>query len=339
MILYFVEFIIGLTLAAALAAMMYADSTNAAAGTKAAFFALAPFVNGALWAFPFVAMISLVMLIMICVRSKYRSPVSFGIVVALTAVTFAVLIPLSFRIQGGKSGTQQARSASVAATGAQSATVSGTGAQSPFAARGTKENVVLTPGYFRGTESGTYYFTAINKSYIASGVKTVTDENKIFSPFRNEQLVLTEADKKRDVLISNAVQKPPLLTAIIGAVKAFSADGMRTFANGWLPYIGFASASLGILSLWGVSFFSSWPLLSMLFVLYGFTGVIALNYTVTSTQYFAPFTVFLRQYLGSMVDSPFFLQLTCNAFLFVVLSVAGFLVWNRRRRKYAGAEE
>lgn len=310
LLLKFVIFLFLFAIVAGCLNVLDNDCFSITAGVKNSFFSFVLFIQGIEIFFPFIAMLALLILFLSCIRQRNHSVWAASVVVSLSVLVFVVLIPFSLRI-------------------------SQSNAENPNAAK----TVSLSPGYFRNTSQGTYYFTAIDKNYIASGVKLVpsTEGNRIFEPFSYRKLELNESDKTHDILIAETIIPPPLFSFSLTAVQYITKYAADSYASGWLSYLGFASIGIGLLSLWGISFFSSWPLLSALFVVNGFALIVGLN-VILETAFFAPVSNAIIALSGNLASLPFFIPLVVNILLLLLFSTLGFIAWLIRYRRYAGAD-
>ena len=288
------------------------------AGQNTKIFLLQPFLKGLVEIAPFAGILALLLSFQFLVRHHWHNVVSLLCMVGLTALVFAVIIPVDFGLKMNMYGLSNDRNAVL---------------------QDLHKDVIQTPGYFRTAGTGVYYYTAIDHTYTASGVyqPLYQQEMRVFETFKHSSLNFNQEETKTDLLIKNELAMPFYLSLPINALKQMSDYFYQVYNRGWLPYLCLASIALALFALWGISFVSSWPLLSVFLMILSFVGVLAANYFALCTQQMMPAKMFMSEWLSADSVNLIF-PVILNFLLLLVGSVIGLIAHLLRKKRNFGAE-
>ncbi|MBR5400905.1 MAG: hypothetical protein IK102_03745 [Treponema sp.] len=210
--------------------------------------------------------------VMTYVRISNRGSVpQFIVFVLLSAVTWAVLIPVKFKIEDKVLYNVK------------------------------DSSKVLTGGYFRQDGNKVYYFTTdynanphINTSAIVidtTETGQVTMES--ITPSRDFVLFRNSAPYS-DILIKNIFDEGNLSQPVI-SFSLIMQHAREALAKGWTFWLGFLSIAFALASLYGAADLFRWKLLNT-----GFMAVATFAILCTNTLYYHPVvTSFCRQYINN----------------------------------------
>ena len=288
------------------------------AGQDARVFLFQPFLKGLVELAPFAGILALLLSFQVLVRHRWRNVISLACMICLAVLVFAVIIPVSFGLKMNMYELSNEHNAAL---------------------QELHKDVIQTPGYFRTTSNGTYYYTAIDHNYTASGVyqPVYQMEKKVFETFKHSNLQFSPEDTRTDLLIKNELDMPVYISLPISALKQMSDYAYKMYNHGWLPYLCVASIVLALFALWGISFVSSWPLLSVFLMIVSFVGVMCANYFALCTQALMPAKMFINEWLSSDTVSLVF-PILLNLLLLLVGSVIGLIAHLLRKKRNFGAE-
>lgn len=297
--------------------MLHESCSLLCAGQSTKIFLFQPFLKGLIEIAPFAGLLALLLSFQFLVRHRWHNLVSLISMVCLSVFVFAVIIPVSFNLKMDFYEISDKRNEAL---------------------QELHQDVIQTPGYFRTTENGVYYYTAIDHTYTASGVyqPVYPMEKKVFETFKHSSLQFSAEDTKSDLLIKNELNIPFYIALPVSALKQMSDYFYQAYNKGWLSYLCLASIALALFALWGVSFISSWPLLSVFLMIVAFLIVLGANYFALCTQLMMPAKMFMSEWLPS--DSVnLVLPLLLNLLLLLLGSVGGLIAHFIRRKRNFGA--
>ena len=314
---FFLSFLISLLLLA-FVYMLHESCSLLCAGQTTKIFIFQPFLKGLIEIAPFAGILALLSSFQVLVRRRWRTVSSACCMLGLFAVVFAVVIPVSFNLKMDFYELSQEKN---------------------LAIKELRKDVVQTPGYFRTTKDGVYYFTAIDHNYTASGVysPSTATEKKVFETFKHKNFQFDEEEISADLLIKNELALPFYLDWPIKALASLSDCFYKAYNQGWLPYLCLASIVLAFFALWGVSFISSWPLLSVFMMILAFVIVLVSNYFALCTEVFAPAKMFISE-LFSAESAGLVMPLMLNVLLLLLGSIGGLIAHLLRRKRNLGAD-
>ncbi len=287
------------------------------AGQTTKVFLFQPFLKGLIEIAPFAGILSLLLSFQFLVRHNWRNIVSLVSMICLTILVFAVIIPVSFGLKMNMYELSNEHN---------------------VALKDLHKDVIQTPGYFRTTGNGIYYYTAIDHTYTASGVyqPVYQMEKKVFETFKHSSLQFDSGETEFDLLIKNELDMPFYISWPISAIKQMGDYAYHMYNRGWLPYLCIASIALALFALWGISFASSWPLLSVFMMIVSFVGVLCANYFALCTQAMMPAKMFMSEWLSSDSVNLVF-PILLNLLLLLVGSVIGLIAHLLRKKRNFGA--
>lgn len=313
---FFLSFLISLLLLA-FVYMLHESCNLLCAGQTTKLFLFQPFLKGLIEIAPFAGILALLTSFQVLVRRQWRTVGSACCMLGLFALVFAVVIPVSFNLKMDFYELSQEKN---------------------LALKDLRKDVIQTPGYFRTTKNGDYYFTAIDHNYTASGVYCPSNsaEKKVFETFKHKNLQFDAEEMSTDLLIKKELSMPVYLEWPIKALAELSDCFYKVYNQGWLPYLCLASIVLAFFALWGVSFISSWPLLSVFMMILAFVLVLVSNYFALCTELFAPAKMFICEWL-SPESANLVMPLMLNVLLLLLGSIGGLIAHLLRRKRYMGA--
>lgn len=291
--------------------MIFCNVADVSFGKEAFVFSLPCYLEGISFYFPVSIITTLCLLFMIASRRQYRSLFSIGIVSFLTLLSFLVFIPLSFDLTNSFKGK--------------------------LTKNNNEKQVRLEADFFNKNNDGVYMLTKIEGLYTAYGLKEVNPENDnmIFEPFLYQS---NNNSQDKNLFITDSVKMPQFLQVIIDATKSLLVYAKNLYNESYVSYLGFASLALGMFGLWGCACLSSWPLLSALFIFFGYTCVFSSYFVITQTSIIQPVLETLTELIGTVATKPFFAPVVVNVVIMLFMSVCGLIAYLLRRKKFAGED-
>ena len=191
---------------------------------------------------------------------------------------------------------------------------------------------------FVNINSDVYYFTHIT-SGLGSGLRKVNyDKRKFFEPYKNKTLSVADSTESQQAVFAESLSVPGFVSVLQKIIQNFIACARKSWNGGWGSYLAFALVAVGLFSLWGVLFFTSWKLLDSLFIWMSFVVVCGLNYFLMTPSFFDNVRTFLSEKLGAVAASPVTMSAALNLLLLIVFSLGGLFSYIFHRKKYAGTE-
>lgn len=303
------------TVLAAFAYMFYCQCELMIIGNQIGIFSLKSFLAGIILTIPFTSIFSLFLLFVSCIRNHNYTAWSAGVIFFVALLIFSTIIPLAFNARLNVIDS--------AAAGQQ------------------KPALQLHSGYFKTTDFGDYYFLDVEGRAFASGVfvsgAKMQEENKLIETFRNESFEATPPGFAKDYqLATQSVRLPRSFGMILDALNAICDFAYAAYAKGWFTYFCCASIACALLSMWAVSFVSTWPLLCVLFILYDFAAAVALNFAIVATPFAAPAISFISEWISPAL-AQYVLLLAANLLYFLIFTIFGIGAHLKRRHQSLGA--
>ena len=302
------------TVLAAFAYMFYCQCELFLIGNKIQLFSLKSFLAGIILTVPFTSIFALFLIFVSCIRNKKHNIYSFSVIFFIVVLIFSTIIPISFN----------SRLNIIDASKSQKNTPS----------------FQLHSGYFKSTSFGDYYFLDVEGKDFASGVfvpnENETEENKIIETFRNQVFNNSSPAFAKDYELENqSIRMPRSFATILNALNAICNFAYSAYAKGWFTYFCCASIGFAILSMWAISFVSSWPLLSVLFILYDLVLAFALNFLIQATPFASPAIGFISEWISEDVSQYVFL-LVANFLYCLIFTLFGIAAHYKRKSQTAG---
>lgn len=303
------------TVLAAFAYMFYCQCELMLIGNKIGIFSLKSFLAGIILTIPFTSVFCLFLLFVSCIRNHNHTPWSAGVIVFMVLLVFSTIIPLSFNARLNIIDS--------------------------VASSQEKPELQLHSGYFKTTDLGDYYFLDVEGRALASGVfvpsAKTQEESKLIETFRNESFDAAPPGSAKDYqLASQSVRLPRSFGMILDALNAICDFSYAAYAKGWFTYFCCASIACALLSMWTISFVSSWPLLSVLFILYDFAIAFALNFIIIATPLATSAIAFISEWISPDLAQYVFL-LAANVIYFLIFTIFGIGAHLKRRHQSLGA--
>ncbi len=295
--------------------MFYSQCELMLIGNQIGIFSFKSFLSGVILTIPFTSIFSLFLIFVSCIRNSNHTPWSAGVIFFIVLLIFSTIIPLSFNARLNVID---------------------------FAAGGQEKPVMqLHGGYFKTTDLGDYYFLDVEGRSLASGVfvpgTKTQEESKLIETFRNESFDAAPPGFAKDYqMATQSIRLPRSFGMILDALNAVSDFAYAAYAKGWFTYFCCASIACALLSMWSVSFVSSWPLLSVLLTLYDFVVAFILNIAIIATPFASPSIAFISEWISPALSEYVFL-LAANIAYFLIFTIFGIGAHLKRRHQSLGA--
>ena len=311
--LNFLLYFIFSTLLFVLVFVIYKNCVNTIFGSNgfsASFMEVLAFV---LKSVPVSAIVSICCVFLKCASTKNFFWGSALVIVFIILIAFGCLIPLSFvaanKLPAGAAALPAANSTSR-----------------------YDENVFTT------IDGDVYYFTTVNSNGGSGLRKVYLDDRRFFEVYKNKTLPAGVSSEAQQTAFAEELQTPGFVAMIQKTIQNYVAALKKAWAGGWLAYLPFALIAVGLFSLWGILFFTSWKLLDALFLCTGCVVVFCLNYLLITPSFFDNVRNFLSQKLGAGAASPLVMSAALNLILLVGFLLGGLFSFIFHRKKYAGTE-
>ena len=191
---------------------------------------------------------------------------------------------------------------------------------------------------FATIDGDVYYFTTINANGGSGLRKVYLDDRRFFEVYKNKTLPTGVSPDAQQTAFSEELQIPGFLALIQKIIQNYVAALKKAWSDGWLAYLPVALIAVGLFSLWGILFFTSWKLLDSLFLCAGCVVVFFLNYLLITPSFFDKVRTFVFQKLGAGAASPLVISAALNIILLVGFLLGGLFSFIFHRKKYAGTE-
>ncbi|MDR3283680.1 MAG: hypothetical protein LBS97_00695 [Treponema sp.] len=135
----------------------------------------------------------------------------------------------------------------------------------------------ISPGYFRRIDSVLYYYFQINQDNTGTGILFDIDDRDGMLPVFTPQVNVPLHFDAGDTLITDTLRIPRALSILYNLVDFFQKNGRQAIAQGYIPWILFASLFLPVIALLALSHCSMWKLINFAFISLGFAGIFGLH--------------------------------------------------------------
>lgn len=186
----------------------------------------------------------------------------------------------------------------------------------------------VTEGYLRRFDGAIVYYSHISADGRGDGIVIrVPHEGASFAPsvqiLDAVQAVSGNPLPFSDVLIQRSVSRPGLLDAMQRAGAELFRAARAAGSGGWASWLTFASIFIPLLALPCVGYLSRWPLLSVVYMTFGFVFVCAVNILITAPASVLTITqsAFLEHLLLSATPLVHILINVCMSMLFVLSGI------------------
>ena len=293
--------------------VIYKNCVNTIFGSNGLSLSFMEVLAFALKSVPVSAIVSICCVFLKCVSTKNFFWGSALVIIFIILAAFGGIIPLSF-VAGNK------LSAGTVAL--------------PVVNSGSRydENVFAT------IDGDVYYFTTVNANGGSGLRKVYLDDRRFFEVYKNKTLPAGLSPEAQQTAFAEELQTPGFVAVIQKTIQNYVAALKKAWSDGWLAYLPFALIAVGLFSLWGILFFTSWKLLDALFVCAGCVVVFCLNYLLIVPSFFDNVRTFLSQKLGAGAASSLAMSAALNLILLVGFLLGGLFSFIFHRKKYAGTE-
>lgn len=293
--------------------IIYKSCINTVFGSRGFSVSFTEVLVFALKAVPVSAIVSICSVFLKCASTRNFFWGSALVIIFIILAAFGGIIPLSF-VAGNK-----------LSVGTAALPVNNSGSR-------YDENV------FAVVDGDVYYFTTINANGGSGLRKVYLDDRRFFEVYKNKTLPTGVSPDAQQTAFSEELQIPGFLALIQKIIQNYVAVLKKAWSDGWLAYLPVALIAVGLFSLWGILFFTSWKLLDSLFLCAGCVVVFYLNYLLITPSFFDKVRTFVFQKLGAGAASPLVISAALNIILLVGFLLGGLFSFIFHRKKYAGTE-
>jgi hypothetical protein len=143
----------------------------------------------------------------------------------------------------------------------------------------TRQPSLISPGYFRTTDGGLFYYFRVSEDKTGDGIFIDFDTNHEtiiqFLPLTN---TLLDAEAlEGDVLIRRTVAFPGVLTLLLSLIAKFQDNVQQALALGTLVWYAFASVCYPLMALIAFAHASRWRLINFSLLAFAFSAILLLN--------------------------------------------------------------
>ncbi len=280
----------------AIAYMIYTDCMSYFIGTRLVLFNTQALLTGFVYALPFVSLVSTLFIIFYVIRRNPNKWLGFIIYCFLVIFTWGLIIPSAFQF-----GT--------------------------LLNRNTPEDSVsyLSPGYFRSTPKGTYYFNSIDENNRASGLVIKNGKVETFEDMDIFEIFPKTDDSSHmhDPLLDSELNESPVMNLSFGIFHTFIEKGRIAYSQGGISILAFLSLALTLASVYCFSKFSKWRLCNCSIVLAAFTIIALINYGVYSSDLTVKLIAFLNRKDLSIIADRHIIQIGINLCLLISNVIIG----------------
>ncbi len=299
--LYILVLVLGIVVSAALYTV-YTLCKNMIAGGGLKVFNLGYFVTGINVFSPLVVIAAGLVMILYLIRYSIRKILPFNLFVIAYIAVWVFLLPLNYSVVSKISTTTPP----------------------------TETAKTLTSDYFRTGKTGNvFYYSSIVNENTADGICIDKVDESTYT-FNN--VVIPRNEGFSDSLIHKSIGMPSLIETMLSWAKMFFNIARQAWESGFLGWLCFASISLALASTAGLSFISKWRMVNVLSVCIVTVGILVLNILAYTKSFMDPARVFLEGAMSNIpIKNP--LIVLMNVLIFVILSLLGFIVQNKRRKE------
>lgn len=165
------------------------------------------------------------------------------------------------------------------------------------------DNVELSQGYFRNEDSGLFFYTDNSALYISSLVPKKQTVN----------------DYIKDPLIAQNITVTPFLSFVYKLLIGIRNNLKNCVYGGFSDYCGFFSMGLALIMLFALRHASSWKLLNLCFVFFGFFVIIVVNQLVIYSNILENVQMYLISRGFSLAAYKNFFPFIINGLFFLIL--------------------
>ena len=205
----------------------------------------------------------------------------------------------------------------------------------------TQPKEALTGGYFRKVGGKIYYLAEdYNFDKTTKVIEINTDEDipsKYGVVFADEDFELLTAGKQyRDVIIKSTFEDSPMPHFI--SLQKLVSFGEEALEKGVISYLCFLSLALALFTVYGITAFFEWKLLSVCAVALFSAGILSAN-TLYFSSAFASFKnhiyeISLFNFLNGFIDNSFLVVANCGlSLLFIIFGSIVFFVHKKSEKK------
>jgi hypothetical protein len=199
----------------------------------------------------------------------------------------------------------------------------------------------ISPGYFRQTDEGIFYYFRVNEDKTGDGVFIGLTPNaetflQLF-PLNHAPLVPEFLDG--DLLIQRTVAFPPVLSVVLRLFAEFGANARAAFQRGILAWYAFASVCLPLTALITFAHVSRWRLNNFCLLSLTFSAICLSNlayFENAISDKLSGFTGFFRALpvLNRLQQDAeaYILLVVFNILLAVIIGFVGFRAYIRKKR-------
>lgn len=242
------------TAALAVLFMFNADMLSYVTDLPSKLFSIGEFLYGVALSFPLICCVALFSVVLLMARNRENQILSFIVYLCLGALAWLFFIPFSLGFLSDLNSKNEGRDLQRQTTSA---------------------------GIFRKDDSGVYYNSRILQDGNADGIFIDTsgfsEDGEIVSyydsPVNNDA-----AFPYSDILVKNALEPPKYVTYPLEVYTSLLTAAENSNSKGVFSWLFFASLGLALLATYGLHYFSSWRLCSVLSVAVGQILVVFLNY-------------------------------------------------------------
>ena len=301
LLLYVLVLVLGTVVCAAIYTV-YSLCKNMIAGGGLHVFNLSYFLAGVNMFAPLVVVASGIIMIMYIIRYSIRNILPFGVFIIAYVAVWVFLLPLNYSVVANITKTNPP-------------------------ADGDK---TLSSDYFRtGTDGDVFYYSSIENENVADGICIDKTEGVTYT-FSGVTIPRNEGFS--DSLIHKSIGMPTLIDGSLSWVKMFFNISRQAWKSGFLAWLCFASIGLALASVAGLTFVSRWRLVNVLSSCIVTVGIVFLNILAYTKSFMDPAKAFLE---GAMANVPIKnpLIVLMNVLIFVIFSLLGFIVRQKRRKE------
>ena len=291
---------------------LYSLCTNLVAGEKLPFFSTHYFINGLFIFLPFVLILSGLFMCVYLIRHPVKSGLPVITYAVLYMAAWIFLMPLNFSYLEKFTKNEKVD------------------------VKAIPENTI-SEGYFRQGESGNiFYYTDVTRDNLGDGVciNMVSPDKEVYT-FSGVDLRSANfgGDGFSDVLIQETVEMPTTMSVLAKWFSTFMNIAKQAFSGGFFSWLCFASISLSLVAVAGLTRLSRWRLKNALWVVVATLGIIVLNVLVYTQSFFEPVSTFLEGAVSKIPQVKNPLVVLVNFVIFIVLFVIGLVSYGKFRRK------
>ena len=291
---------------------LYSLCTNLVAGEKLPFFSTHYFMNGIFKFLPFVVILSGLFMCFYLIRHPMKSGLPVMTYGALYMAAWIFLMPLNFSYLQKFAKDEKASAQPVVKN-------------------------LLSEGYFRQGESGNiFYFTDVTRDNLGDGVciNMVSPDKNVYT-FSGVDLRTANfsGDEFSDVLIQETVEMPKTMSVLAHWFSTFMNIAGQAFSGGFFAWLCFASISLALVSVVGMTRLSRWRLKNALWVVVASLGIIVLNVLIYTQSFFEPVSAFLEGAVSKIPQVKNPLVVLVNFVIFIVFFIIGLVSYGKFRKK------